>query len=79
MIFILIHGRMGSNSLTYGDSSEGYEKTAKKADKGTIAKLKDEHRLDILPVVIKLLLSKLIKKKGAINKKTIYTRRTIVF
>lgn len=51
----------------------------KKADKGSIPKLKDEHREQVLPIIIKLLLSKIIKKKGAINKKTIHTRRSIVF
>ncbi len=39
----------------------------------------EQHRVDVLPIVIKLLLSKLIKKKGAINKKTVHTRRTIVY
>ena len=33
----------------------------------------------MLPIVIKMLLSKLISKKGAINKKSIHIRRNIVF
>lgn len=33
----------------------------------------------MLPIIIKLLLSKLIKKKGAINQKTVHVRRTIVY
>lgn len=33
----------------------------------------------MLPFIIKLLFSKLLRKKGAINKKTIFTRRNIVY
>ena len=33
----------------------------------------------MLPVIIKLLFSKLLKKKGSINKKSIHTRRNIVY
>jgi hypothetical protein len=33
----------------------------------------------MLPVIIKLLQSKLLIKKGAINKKSLYTRRNIVY
>jgi len=49
------------------------------AKANNIPKLADSHRLEVLPIIIKLLLSKLIKKKGAINMKTIHTRRTIVY
>jgi hypothetical protein len=45
----------------------------------SIPKLADQHRLDVLPIVVRLLLSKLIKKKGAINQKTVHTRRNIVY
>jgi Down-regulated in metastasis len=51
----------------------------KDAKANNIPKLAEQHRVDVLPVIIKLLLSKLIKKKGAINKKTVHTRRTIVY
>lgn len=33
----------------------------------------------MLPIIIKLLKSKIIQKKGAINKKSIHVRRQIVF
>ncbi|CDW84473.1 small subunit processome component 20 homolog [Stylonychia lemnae] len=51
----------------------------KKSDKSAIPKLQDMHRNEILPIVIKLLLSKLLKKKGSINQKTVFTRRNIVY
>ena len=35
--------------------------------------------MEVLPIIIRLLLSKLIKKKGAINMKTVHTRRSIVY
>ena len=47
--------------------------------KGAIPKLEKEDRLDVLPVIVKLLFSKLMKKKGMINKKNIHTRRNIVY
>jgi hypothetical protein len=48
-----------------GDEGEALKK---QDAKGTnIPKLADGHRLEVLPIIIKLLLSKLIKKKGAIN------------
>jgi hypothetical protein len=36
-------------------------------------------RAEVLPLIIKLLFSKILKKKGAINKKSIKTRRNIVY
>jgi hypothetical protein len=42
-------------------------------------KLDKEHRKDVLPIVIKLLQSKLLRKKGSINKKGIQVRRNIVY
>jgi len=71
MIQTLVHGSSTGNN----DAAN----VSKKGDKGSTQKLQDHHRMDVLPIVIKLLLSKLIKKKGAINKKTIYVRRNIVF
>ena len=35
--------------------------------------------MEVLPIIIRLLLSKLVKKKGAINMKTVHTRRSIVY
>ena len=54
-------------------------KDTKKALKGAIPKLEKEDRLDVLPFIVKLLFSKLMKKKGMINKKNIHTRRNIVY
>ena len=54
-------------------------KEGKRSIKGAIPKLEQEDRLQVLPVIIKLLFSKLLKKKGAINKKSIHTRRNIVY
>ena len=43
-------------------------------------KLEKEDRLDLLPFIIKLLFSKLVKKKGAINKNnSIGDRRNVVY
>ena len=48
--------------------------------KGAVPKLEKQDRLDVLPVIIKLLFSKLVKKKGAINKNnSINDRRNIVY
>ncbi len=47
--------------------------------KGNIPKLAAEDRLEVLPVIIKLLFSKLLKKKGVINKKNFHTRLNIVY
>ena len=33
----------------------------------------------MLPIIIKLLQSKLIQKKGAINKKSLFVRRNLIF
>ena len=49
------------------------------AKANNIPKLAEGHRMEVLPLIIKLLLSKLIKKKGAINMKTVHTRRSIVY
>ena len=44
-----------------------------------IPKLDEEDREAMLPVIIKLLQSKLLMKKGAINKKSLFVRRNIVY
>lgn len=43
------------------------------------SKLDPEHRSIVLPVVIRLLQSKLLRKKGAINKKGVEVRRNLVY
>ena len=61
------------------DEVKGGE-SAKNRSKGSIPKLEKEDRLDLLPVIIKLLFSKLVKKKGAINKNSnINDRRNVVY
>jgi hypothetical protein len=42
-------------------------------------RLAAKDRNDVLPIVNKILLTKLVKKKGSINKKNIHTRRNIIF
>lgn len=68
-------------SQANGGAAEQYadEESKKESKANNIPKLAESHRLDVLPIVIRLLLSKLIKKKGAINQKTVHTRRTIVY
>lgn len=46
-------------------------------NKDTNAKLDPEHRKTVIPVIIRLLQSKLVRKKGA--KKTIQVRRNLVY
>jgi len=42
-------------------------------------KLDKEHRDVVLPVIVRLLQSKLLRKRGAINKKGIDIRRNIIY
>ena len=67
------------NAAQQAGESYADEDQKKEAKANNIPKLAESHRLDVLPIVIRLLLSKLIKKKGAINQKTVHTRRTIVY
>ena len=63
----------------YQDPDE-LKKESKRQIKGSIPKLEKEDRLDLLPFIIKLLFSKLVKKRGAINKNNkINERRNIVY
>lgn len=39
----------------------------------------DEDRLDVLPVIVKILFSKLLKKRGVVNNKSLHQRRTFVY
>ena len=82
MIPVINHGsdegiEAGKAQTVEDDVETG--KDTKKALKGAIPKLEKEDRLDVLPVIVKLLFSKLLKKKGSINKKNIHTRRNIVY
>lgn len=68
--------------LTFGSSTQLASTSASEGDGNkdkSMPKVAEEHRLDILPIVVKLLLSKLIKKKGAIKQKTVHQRRHIVY
>ena len=80
MIQVVNFGSQAGGSGTsesYHAEEEGKKQDNSKA--GNIPKLAEAHRLDVLPIVIKILLSKLIKKKGAINQKTVHVRRTIIY
>jgi len=71
----------------HGDGAEndeagvegGKDGKTKRNAKGSIPKLEKEDRLEVLPFIIKLLISKLLKKRGSINKKSINVRRNIVY
>ncbi len=75
----------GSGTANQTDiNEEGNNKNNEASKKGeqkanNIPKLAEKHRVDVLPIIIRLMLSKLIKKKGAINQKSVHTRRTIVY
>jgi hypothetical protein len=87
MIPILIHGSQANSGA--GDVPEEYQETdadnkvqqkaKRKETKSVIPKLDEEDREAMLPVIIKLLQSKLLMKKGAINKKSLHVRRAIVY
>ena len=80
MIPIINHGsEEGGGEVETKEDSIEVGKDNKRALKGNIPKLEKEDRLEVLPVIIKLLFSKLLKKKGSINKKSIHTRRNIVY
>lgn len=76
----------GSINQEYMEQGEDFEekeedkKEGKRSLKGAVPKLEKEDRLEVLPFIIKLLFSKLVKKKGAINKNnSISDRRNIVY
>lgn len=83
MIPILIHGSSSVENAqedTVMDDDDKLTKKAKRKEtKASIPKLEEDDRADVLPVVIKLLQSKLLQRRGAINKKSIFTRRNIVY
>lgn len=80
MILIIAHGSQetGNNEVVEHDEQPIEEEKTNKV-KGNIPKLAAEDRLEVLPVIIKLLFSKLLKKKGVINKKNFHTRLNIVY
>jgi len=75
MIPIIFYG--SHTQQREGDLAEEGNNTKK--IKGAIPKLTDEDRLDMLPIIIKLMFSKMLRRRGAINKKSIRTRRNIVY
>ena len=77
VIPIMIHG----SGATAEDLPDLEEKATKKRKdtKSLIPKHEEEDRNAMQPNIIKLLQSKLQQKRGAINKKSIHTRRTIIF
>ena len=87
MIPIMIHGSNSGPSV--GETTEGQDggefekeketKAKRKETKSAIPKLEDEDRAQMLPIVIKLLQSKLQQQRGAINKRNLYSRRSLVF
>lgn len=83
MIPILIHGSSSVENAQEDTAMDEDDKLTKKAKrketKASIPKLEEDDRADVLPVVIKLLQSKLLQRRGAINKKSIFTRRNIVY
>ena len=88
VIPVINHGSSDAAAVTQAyTGNEDYEapeeiKVAGKKNqlKGSIPKLEIEDRLDLLPIIIKLLFSKLVKKKGAINKNSsINERRNVVY
>lgn len=85
MIPILIHGQ---ETRAAEEVAEEYNrdtddkvvlKAQRKETKSAIPKLEPEDKEAMLPVIIKILQSKITFKKGAINKKSLHTRRNIVF
>ena len=58
---------------------EDQPKESKREQKTKIPRLEDEDRAEVLPLIIKLLFSKILKRSGAINKKSVKTRRNIVY
>ena len=83
MIPVVTFGSQGGSVSATANANQEYaeDDALKKQDAkaNNIPKLAEGHRLDVLPIIIKLMLSKLIKKKGAINMKTVHTRRSIVY
>jgi hypothetical protein len=83
MIPVVTFGSQGGSVSASTNANQQYaeDDALKKQDAkaNNIPKLAEGHRMEVLPIIIKLLLSKLIKKKGAINMKTVHTRRSIVY
>lgn len=75
MIPVMVHGSHSGpgtgESVPEEEAQEAEDKQSKKAKrketKSTIPKLEEEDRAQVLPIVVKLLQSKLQQQKGAIN------------
>jgi hypothetical protein len=79
MIPIMIHGSGATGEDEEPEEDLEAKPKKRKETKATIPKLETEDRAMMLPVIIKILQSKLLQKKGAINKKSIHTRRTMIY
>jgi hypothetical protein len=80
MIPIIVFGSQEGPTESIEELEAHDEKRESKRNlKGQIPKLEKEDRMEVLPFIIKLLFSKLLAKKGAINKKKVDTRRNIVY
>jgi hypothetical protein len=62
MILVITHG----SDLDQGEDAQD-EDQKKQKQKESIPKLAKEDRIEVLPVIVKLLFSKLLKQKGKIN------------
>ena len=74
MILVIAHGQ----DVDQGEDAQDEEQKEKKA-KESIPKLAQEDRQQLLPVIVKLLFTKLLKQKGKINQKSLQQRRVIVY
>lgn len=87
MISIAEHGSQGHSAEQVTDENQDVidedgklgKKLARKETKSVIPKLEDQDRSLMLPLIIKILQSKLQQKRGAINKKSLYVRRNIIY
>jgi Down-regulated in metastasis len=80
MIPIIVFGSQEGPTESLEELEAQDEKRESKRNiKGQIPKLEKEDRKEVLPFIVKLLFSKLLAKKGAINKKNVDTRRNIVY
>jgi hypothetical protein len=81
MMPVIAYGRKQAeeNEAMEQQEEKTEAKESKREIKGKIPRLEVADRAEVLPLIIKLLFSKILKKKGAINKKSIKTRRNIVY
>lgn len=88
MIPIVVHGSHTHSGNADTDIPEEYmkdedkkmhQKMARKETKSAIPKLEDQDRQQVLPIIIKILQSKLVHKKGVVNKKSLFVRRNLIY